>query len=128
LSYAVAKNTGNDITDSRGEKKRKRHVCMYIHMCSYLKLADLSVQWKGVEQHGTDEGDVSGLAERKEEIFLRSRTDVMIFKIFLQKTLAFFAQNKAKLCQSLIIYNIGLEKNAIFFSENCRKWQKNFGS
>ena len=28
----------------------------------YLKLAALSVEWEGVEQHGTDEGDMGGLA------------------------------------------------------------------
>jgi hypothetical protein len=28
----------------------------------YLKFADLGVEGKGVEEHGADEGDVSGLA------------------------------------------------------------------
>jgi hypothetical protein len=48
-------------------------------------------------------------------------TDVMIFKIFSpkisSKKLAFFTQNKAKLCKILII-TLVLEKNANFFAEN----------
>jgi hypothetical protein len=51
----------------------------------------------------------------------------MIFKIFLLKNsakkLAFFIQNKAKLCKILII-TLVFEKNANFFAENCRKSQK----
>jgi hypothetical protein len=51
----------------------------------------------------------------------------MIFKnIFAKKSakkLAFFTQNKAKLCKILIITLI-FEKNAKFFVENCRKSQK----
>jgi hypothetical protein len=47
----------------------------------------------------------------------------MIFEIFSPKNsakkLAFFTQNKAKLCNVLII-TLVLEKNAIF----CQKWQK----
>ncbi len=31
-------------------------------MNMYLELADLCVQGEGVEEHGADEGDVSGLA------------------------------------------------------------------
>jgi hypothetical protein len=54
-------------------------------------------------------------------------TDVMIFKnIFAEKfskKLAFFTQNKAKLCKILII-TLVFEKNANFFAENCRKSQK----
>jgi hypothetical protein len=54
-------------------------------------------------------------------------TDVMIFKIFslknFAKKFAFFAQNKAKLCNILII-TLVFEKNANFFAENCRKSQK----
>jgi hypothetical protein len=54
-------------------------------------------------------------------------TDVMIFKIFSPKNsakkLAFFTQNKAKLCKILII-TLVFEKNANFFAENCRKSQK----
>lgn len=34
-------------------------------MAVYLELANLCVQWEGVEQHWANEGDVSGLAERK---------------------------------------------------------------
>jgi hypothetical protein len=37
--------------------------------------------------------------------------------------LAFFAQNKAKLCKRLII-TLVFEKNANFFAENCQKSQK----
>jgi hypothetical protein len=51
----------------------------------------------------------------------------MIFEIFLpknsEKKLAFFTQNKAKLCTILII-TLVFEKNANFFAENCRKSQK----
>jgi hypothetical protein len=51
-------------------------------------------------------------------------TDVMIFKIFspknVAKKLAFFAQNKAKLCKILII-TLVFEKNASFFAENRQK-------
>jgi hypothetical protein len=39
------------------------------------------------------------------------------------KKLAFFTQNKAKLCKILII-TLVFEKNANFFAENCRKSQK----
>jgi hypothetical protein len=56
-----------------------------------------------------------------------SGTDVMIFKIFLQKNsvkkLAFLTPNKAKLFKNLII-TLVFEKNAIFLpknSKNCRK-------
>jgi hypothetical protein len=48
----------------------------------------------------------------------------MILKIFslknFAKKLAFFAQNKAKLCKKWII-TLVFEKNANFFAEN---WQK----
>jgi hypothetical protein len=37
--------------------------------------------------------------------------------------LAFFTQNKAKLCKILII-TLVFEKNANFFTKNCRKSQK----
>jgi hypothetical protein len=37
--------------------------------------------------------------------------------------MAFFAQNKAKLCKNWII-TLVFEKNAIFFAENWKKWQK----
>jgi histidinol phosphatase-like enzyme len=40
-----------------------------------------------------------------------------------QKILAFFTQNKAKLCKILII-TLVFEKNANFYAENCRKSQK----
>jgi hypothetical protein len=54
-------------------------------------------------------------------------TDVIIFKYFrrkiLRKKLAFFAQNKAKLCKILII-TLVFEKNANFFAENRQKSQK----
>jgi hypothetical protein len=54
-------------------------------------------------------------------------TDVMIFKIFspknLAKKLAFFAQNKAKLCKNWII-TLVFEKNDNFFAENWHKSQK----
>jgi hypothetical protein len=59
--------------------------------------------------------------------FLRSGTDVMIFKIFSPKSsakkLAFLTQNKAKLCKMLII-TLFFEKKRHFFAENCRKSQK----
>jgi hypothetical protein len=48
---------------------------------------------------------------------------LLFFKYFRRKILrkmAFFAQNKAKLCKNLII-TLVYEKNAIFFAE---KWQK----
>jgi hypothetical protein len=56
-------------------------------------------------------------------------TDDMIFKkyIFSQKMakkLAFSTQNKAKLCQILIITMV-FEKNDIFSAENCRKFDHN---
>jgi hypothetical protein len=51
----------------------------------------------------------------------------MIFKIFspknLAKKLAFWSQNKAKLCKILII-TLVFEKNAKFFAENGQKSQK----
>jgi hypothetical protein len=51
----------------------------------------------------------------------------MILKIFSPKNaakkLAFFTQNKAKLCKILII-TLVFEKNANFFAENCQKSQK----
>jgi hypothetical protein len=51
----------------------------------------------------------------------------MILKIFLQKNsakkLAFFTQNKAKLCKILII-TLVFEKNANFVAENWEKPQK----
>jgi hypothetical protein len=51
----------------------------------------------------------------------------MIFKIFLPKNfatkLAFFAQNKAKICKKWII-TLVFEKNANFFAENCQKSHK----
>jgi hypothetical protein len=37
--------------------------------------------------------------------------------------MAFLTQNKAKLCQHLII-TLVFEKNANFFAENYQKWQK----
>jgi hypothetical protein len=37
--------------------------------------------------------------------------------------MAFFAQNKAKLCKNWIL-TLVFEKNAIFFAENCQKSQK----
>jgi hypothetical protein len=53
--------------------------------------------------------------------------DVMILKIFSPKNsakkLAFYTQNKAKLCKILII-KLVFEKNANFFAENCQKLQK----
>jgi hypothetical protein len=67
----------------------------------------------------------------KSQLFIQVRnafwgpgTDVMIFKILsaknLTKKLAFFDQNKAKLCQNWII-TLVFEKNANFFR---RKWAK----
>jgi hypothetical protein len=57
----------------------------------------------------------------------RPGTDVIILRIFLPKNsakkLAFFTQNKAKLCKILII-TLVFKKNANFFAENCRKSQK----
>jgi hypothetical protein len=54
-------------------------------------------------------------------------TDVMIFKIFSPKIsakkLAFLTQNKAKICEILII-TLVFEKNANFFAENFRKSPK----
>jgi hypothetical protein len=51
----------------------------------------------------------------------------MIFKIFslknFAKKLAFLTQNKAKLCQILII-TLVFEKNANFFAKNWQKSQK----
>jgi hypothetical protein len=51
----------------------------------------------------------------------------MILKIFslknFAKKLAFFAQNKAKLCKNRTI-TLVFEKNANYFAENCRKSQK----
>jgi hypothetical protein len=51
----------------------------------------------------------------------------MILKIFSLKNsgkkLAFWTQNKAKLCKNLII-TLVFEKNANFFAENWRKSQK----
>jgi hypothetical protein len=51
----------------------------------------------------------------------------MILKIFspknFAKKLAFFTQNKAKICKILII-TLVFEKNAIFFAENWGKPQK----
>jgi hypothetical protein len=51
----------------------------------------------------------------------------MVFKIFSPKNsakiLAFFTQNKAKLCKILIV-TLVFKKNANFFAENCRKSQK----
>jgi hypothetical protein len=51
----------------------------------------------------------------------------MILKIFSPKIsakkLAFLTQNKAKICEILII-TLVFEKNANFFAENCRKSQK----
>jgi hypothetical protein len=51
-------------------------------------------------------------------------TDVMILKIFSPKNLAkksaFFAQNKAKLCNNWII-TLVFEKNVNYFAKN---WQK----
>jgi hypothetical protein len=51
----------------------------------------------------------------------------MIFKIFspikIAKKLAFLTQNKAKLCNILII-TLVFEKNANFFAENWQKSQK----
>jgi hypothetical protein len=41
----------------------------------------------------------------------------------LAKNLAFFAQNKAKLCKNLII-TLVFEKNAIFYAKNWQKSQK----
>jgi hypothetical protein len=56
-----------------------------------------------------------------------SGTDVMILKIFSPKIsakkLAFLTQNKAKICEILII-TLVFEKNANFFAENCQKSQK----
>jgi hypothetical protein len=57
-----------------------------------------------------------------------SGTDViMILKIFspknFAKELAFFAQNKAKLCKNWII-TLGFEKNANFSAKNWQKSQK----
>jgi hypothetical protein len=64
------------------------------------------------------------LKERTIRVQIRPGTDVVIFKIFSQKNfakkLAFFAQNKAKLCKNWII-KLVFEKNANFFAEN---WQK----
>ncbi len=37
----------------------------------YLKFADLGVEGKGVEEHGADEGDVSGLAAHVYKWFLK---------------------------------------------------------
>jgi hypothetical protein len=57
----------------------------------------------------------------------RPGTDVMILKIFSPnfstKKLAFFTQNKDKLCKILIITSV-FEKNVNFFGENCQKSQK----
>jgi hypothetical protein len=54
----------------------------------------------------------------------RPGTDVMILKIFLPKIsakkMAFLTQNKAKICEILII-TLVFEKNANFFAENCQK-------
>jgi hypothetical protein len=51
----------------------------------------------------------------------------MIFRIFspknFAKKLAFFAQNKAKLCKNWII-TLVFKKNANFFAENWQKSQK----
>jgi hypothetical protein len=51
----------------------------------------------------------------------------MILKIFSPKIsakkLAFLTQNKAKICEILII-TLVFEKNANFFAEHCRKSQK----
>jgi hypothetical protein len=51
----------------------------------------------------------------------------MILKIFLPKNLAkkmaFFTQNKPKLCKTLIIALV-FEKNVNFFAENWQKSQK----
>jgi hypothetical protein len=51
----------------------------------------------------------------------------MIFEIFspknLAKNLAFFAQNKAKLCKNWVI-TLVFEKNANFSAENFRESQK----
>jgi hypothetical protein len=41
----------------------------------------------------------------------------------MAKKLAFFTQNKAKLCKNLIL-TLVFEKNANIFAENCRKSQK----
>jgi hypothetical protein len=57
----------------------------------------------------------------------KSGIDVMIFKIFspknFAKKLAFFAQNKAKLCKILIITLV--EKNANFFAKKLAKIAEN---
>jgi hypothetical protein len=56
-----------------------------------------------------------------------SKTDVMILKIFspknFAKKLAFFTQNKTKLCKNFFI-TLVFEKNANYFAENCQKSQK----
>jgi hypothetical protein len=46
-----------------------------------------------------------------------------IFAEKFSKKLAFFTQNKAKLCK-ILITTLVFEKNANFFAENCRKSQK----
>jgi hypothetical protein len=60
-------------------------------------------------------------------VYKKPGTDVMIFKIFLPKNLAnklaFFAQNKAKLCKNWIM-TLVFEKNANFLpkiGKICRK-------
>jgi hypothetical protein len=52
----------------------------------------------------------------------RPGTDVMIFKIFSAKKLAFLTENKANFLKMII--TLVFEKNAHFFAENCRKSQK----
>jgi hypothetical protein len=65
-------------------------------------------------------------ARHEFSLFVKTGTDVIIFKIFspknLAKKLAFLTHNKAKLCKNLII-TLGYEKNANFFAvvENRRK-------
>jgi hypothetical protein len=52
----------NIITVTRSKKIRNTIQCSGVEFLKYLKFADLGVEGKGVEEHGADEGDVSGLA------------------------------------------------------------------
>jgi hypothetical protein len=90
--------------------------------------------WKTWSDHVNTGFRCVSLQESGKRGFLKmvSRTNdlgpmLWFFKYFrrkIQRTkLAFFTQNKAKLCKILII-TLVFEKNANFFAENCRKSQK----
>jgi hypothetical protein len=62
-------------------------------------------------------------------VFLRAGTDVMILKMFLQlvlaKKMAFFTQNKSKLCKILIITLWFFRKTPIFSPKNAENRDHN---